>query len=189
MTTDNDADLIREEWQRDMAERRMQAFLARRPAAFAKPGRLDPRIHEWLERAVRGEALTLHLLGGTGVGKTWSLWKIEQTLIANMWPGRFEQITAYDLSRLIAPPLDEARIDELARVDVLALDDSGAVRTTEWAGDHLYGLIDRRWSHQLPTIIATNVTDLQDLFGKRAASRLSDGLSRIVLKGEDLRLP
>lgn len=187
MTTDNDGDEIRREWHDRLAEDRMAAFLKRRPAAFAKPGTLDPRIRTWMAAATRGEARTLHLIGGTGVGKTWSLWKAEETLIEARWPGRFRQVSAYDMARLLAPPLDEPELADLMAVDLLALDDAGAVRTTDWAGDHLYGLIDQRWANGRPLIISTNVDDLASLFGKRAASRLEDGRKRIVLKGDDRR--
>lgn len=176
-----------EEWERERRERRLEAFRARRPAAFAAPGALDVRVHQWLEAVARGEARTLVLAGPTGTGKSWTLWRAAETLLYNAWPGRVEVISAYDLMRLVAPPTDEPALDRLADVELLGLDDIGATRLSEWTSEHLAGLIDRRWANRRPTMIAANVPDLRAMLGDRIASRISDGQVPIVLNGPDRR--
>ena len=66
-------------------------------------------------------------------------------------------------------------IDDLARIDVLFLDDFGAERTTDYALDALYRVIDRRYRRELP-IFATANLDLDELSKKiddRIPSRLA----------------
>lgn len=178
-----------DEFARDQTEMRLELFRSRRPAAFAPRGWLNHDVHSWLEGMVRGENRTLLVGGTTGTGKSWSLWKAVETLLVNGWRGRWEIITATDFAAVIAPPVDESRLQRITRCELLALDDLGAWRISDWAADQLYGVVDYRWAHRLPTIITSNVTDLDDLLGVRIASRLSDGMTAVVLDGPDRRLP
>lgn len=175
------------QWLAEERQRRLDLFYAKRPAAFADKGQLDSRIHAWLEALVAADARALLLAGPTGTGKTWSTWKAIETLIFNGWRGGWATVTGYDLSRLVAPPVDDDRLTELAEVDLLAIDDLGSAPLTDWSGSHLGGLVDRRWSHQRATVITTNIQNIGDLIGPRAASRLADGMTAIVLDGADRR--
>lgn len=171
----------------ELIEDRVNRFLARRPPAFAVPGWLNTDVHAWLEAMVRGEVFSLLLGGPTGTGKSWSCWKSVETLIRNGWRGRWEIIPAFEFHRIIAPPVDTDRLDRIARCEFLALDDVGAMRIGDWAAECLHGVIDHRWSNRLPTVIATNNPDLPELLGDRIASRLSDGLTAVILDGPDRR--
>lgn len=187
MTMPNEAPDPYELWQAEERERRLAQFRAKRPAVFAAKGTLAPQVHAWLEALVAGKARTLLLGGRTGAGKTWTCWKSVETLLHNGWRGGWEIISAYDLARLVAPPVETDRLDHLARVDLLAVDDLGSIELTSWRSSHLLGLIDYRWSHQLPTLVASNVQDLGEVVGDRIASRLSDGAVSIALDGPDRR--
>ena len=59
-------------------------------------------------------------------------------------------------------------------VDVLVLDDLGAQRSTPWATDKLFQLLNERHVRELPTVITTNLA-LRD-FEPRLQSRLRDVL-------------
>jgi DNA replication protein DnaC len=133
-----------EEFVRDQTEMRLALFRERRPAAFAARGWLDQQVHGWLEGMVRGENRTLLIGGDTGRGKSWSLWKSVETLLANGWRGRWEIVTATEFRDVIGPPGDEVRLERIRRSEFLALDDVGAWRINPWAAEHLYGLIDYR---------------------------------------------
>lgn len=179
-------DELYEQWLTEDRDRRLEQFHDKRPAAFASKGRLDAQIHAWLETFV-GQPRTLVLGGATGTGKSWSAWKAVETLLANGWRGGWEIVSAYELSRLIAPPIDEDRLDKLAQVHFLTIDDLASIKLTDWAAAHLLGLVDHRWSRRLPTLITTNEPELGGIVGDRIASRLSDGATFVSLDGADRR--
>lgn len=80
------------------------------------------------------------------------------------------------------------------RYDLLALDDLGVERPTEWAMETLTGLIDARVSAGLPTIVTSNYSlgELRDRWGgmpgMRLASRLGGACERVEMAGPDRRL-
>lgn len=186
-SSEDDRRALYEQWLAEDRERQLRAFYSKRPVAFAAKGRLDPRVHAWLESLVAGQARTLLLGGPTGTGKSWSTWKAIETLLVNGWRGTWGIVTAYELSRIIAPPVEEEPLDELTRSGLLVIDDLGSVSVTDWAATHLLGLVDHRWRRHLPIIVTTNVRDLRDLVGERIASRLADGAVSLVLDGPDRR--
>lgn len=79
-------------------------------------------------------------------------------------------------------------------VPLLALDDLGAERTTDWAIETLGSLIDARTAEGLPTIVTSNYSlgQLRELWGgmpgARIASRLGGACERIEVTGRDRRL-
>lgn len=187
MNANNDHHDAWRHWQAEERQRLLDAFAAARPAVFAAPGQLDPRVFAWLERFVQGDARTLLLGGRTGSGKTWSCWKAVETLLWNGWRGTWRITSAYELLRIVMPPVDEPALDRLARADLLVIDDLGSMKVTDWSSAHLHGLVDHRWSRKLPMIVTTNVPDIGELVGERIASRLADGMESVALTGHDLR--
>lgn len=175
------------EWERDRTARRLEAFLARRPAAHADPGDLDARVEAWMREFIGSRVGSLVISGPTGTGKTWTLWRIGELLMTAGWPGRVEIASMYDLMRMVAPPVDETGLDRLADADLLGLDDLGATRLSDWTMEHLHGIVDRRWSNRRATMIATNVADLRGLLGDRISSRLAANATAVVLDGADRR--
>ncbi|MFC9941236.1 ATP-binding protein [Nocardiopsis alba] len=179
---------------REQAEKRVATFLARRPRRFAARGDLDPRILDWTRAMYRGEATSLVLAGGIGAGKTWSLWKAGETLIRNGWKGRFEIVEAYDLKRA-ARNRDEEQLARWTRADFLAIDDIGAIGMQDWDSDNLHTIINDRWKNGLPVGLTANnsadldgkAEDLKAIAGPRAASRLQDEATFVVLRGGDRR--
>ena len=176
-----------EEFLREDQQARLTRFYERRPAAFAKRGWLDQRVHTWLEGMVRGENRTLVMEGPTGTGKSWSLWKCVETLLHNGWRGRWEIVTATDFAEVIRPPVDDDRLRRMRECEFLALDDLGAWRLKEWAAEHLYSVVDHRWAHELPIVVASNYPDLVKALGDRVGSRLGDGYTQVEFGGPDRR--
>lgn len=74
-------------------------------------------------------------------------------------------------------------------VKVLALDDLGAERGTEWRGDQLADLIDARYEAELPIVFATNYppTAWGEVIDERTASRLRGMSFPIEVSGPDRR--
>ena len=67
---------------------------------------------------------------------------------------------------------------------LLVLDDLGTEKSTDWASEALYRILDARYETKLPTIITSNAK-FETLDG-RITSRFSEGL--VVCRGNDVRL-
>lgn len=89
---------------------------------------------------------------------------------------------------------DRDALRRAERVPLLALDDLGAERPTDWAIETLTGLIDARTAEGLPTIVTSNYSlgQLREVWGgvpgARIASRLGGACERIEVTGPDRRL-
>lgn len=176
----------------DLAAReRAAARLARlhklRPPAFATPGTLHPDIAAWADQVAAGQYGNLVLVSGTGVGKSWSLWAVAERLTVAGWPGYIEIIPARKLRAIVAPPVDEAALDRLAAADILAIDDIGSMRISDWDSDHTGALLDARWEQQRPAALTSNQLDLRAILGDRASSRLVDHATTVQMTGPDRR--
>lgn len=176
------------DWRRVQSEDRLARFVAKQPRAFNKPGPFDPRVQEWADRYAAGEPGNLILIGPVGVGKTWHLWAIARYLItAHHWRGSFEVATAYTVQRAIAPPLDEGLVSTWIRADLLALDDLGAQRISEWDAGHLAGVVNDRSEDEKPILLTSNEMDLTKLLDERTASRIRENATIVQMDGEDRR--
>jgi DNA replication protein DnaC len=77
----------------------------------------------------------------------------------------------------------EYLLDNYVAVPMLALDDLGAEKVTEWGGEQLYRLLDRRCDARRPTIVTSNAA--VDALDPRIVSRLREGL--VVCRAPDVR--
>ena len=123
----------------------------------------------------------LLLSGPYGCGKTHLAASIANTLITEQVAVLFILVpNLLDHLRAAFDPESELVHDDLfeqvCAVPVLILDDLGTQRTTPWAQEKLFQLLNHRYNAQLPTVITTNQR-LEDL-DPRLRSRLSD--SRLV---------
>jgi DNA replication protein DnaC len=160
-----------------------------RPPVFDVPGDLNPVAAAWLEQllADRRAAGNLILTGDVGRGKTWTIWRIVAACVDAGYARKIEVVPAYDFKRVVVPPPDYHKLDHLARIQVLCLDDIGSVRLSEWDLDHLYSVIDRRSAGSQPTVISSNVLNLRNLLDERIASRLAANATIVELTGMDRR--
>lgn len=172
---------------REALSHRLRLLASRRPPVFDRPGQLDPAVTAWVEKYLAGDRGSLVLVGEIGTGKTWSLWKIADTLVRGGWRGRFELAAAYEVKAATDRPVDNQLVDLWKRADLFAIDDLGAQRVNDWDAEHLHALIDTRWQHKRPTLLASNVARLDDVLGPRAASRLVDGATLVRFTGADRR--
>lgn len=84
-------------------------------------------------------------------------------------------------------------LERAARYWLLALDDLGMERPTEWVMETLTGLVDARVADGLPTIVTSNYSlgELRErwggLPGMRIASRLAGACERVEAYGPDRR--
>ena len=69
------------------------------------------------------------------------------------------------------------RLQQIRTADVLLLDDLGAEKSSEWAVEQLYLILDYRYREELPTVIASNYT----------AETLPPTMMRIADRLQDVR--
>jgi DNA replication protein DnaC len=185
--TDHEAWLA--EAQAEAVADRLEAFLDRRPAAFADEGELRGDVRAWMDNYLAGRHGSLILTGEIGTTKTWHLWKLNETLIRCGWQGLFRIATTYDVKLATDRPIDHERLTRWREADLYAIDDLGARAVNDWTADAISELIDSRWQNRQPTVIATNLTtgELRNVLGDRAASRIGDGATVARFTGADRR--
>lgn len=134
----------------------------------------------------------LALWGQAGRGKSHLLSMVVETLIRNTGVDATYRSALELFDELQAgmdSPVYEARWQRVLTVPVLALDDIGAGRMTDWRQDRLMALVDHRTQRELPLLIATNVPPAgwEGAFGPRTASRLRGLCLPVRLEGPDRR--
>lgn len=136
-----------------------------------------------------------YLFGPVGSGKTYAAACCVRKFLDN--GGRARLVTAKRL-------LDEVRdgynggdrraLERAERIPLLALDDLGMERWTEWAVETLCGLVDERVKRGLPTVFTSNYAlgdvkrALGGVEGMRLASRIAGSCERIEVAGPDRRI-
>ena len=161
--------------------------------------------------AKSGESLFLH--GGVGVGKTYFMAAIMRQIILTM-PADKHKVdpNGYMFYRtgndpyyplLIAVPTllsrikasfskgGEPEIIEFCRdIEILFLDDIGVEKSTDWALETVYGLIDHRYSELKQTYITSNLNlnELSKRLDDRITSRIAGMCKVIHMPGKDRRL-
>lgn len=145
----------------------------------------------------------LLFLGGSGVGKTHLMIAIinevtrskgRQALYVNFADllmkiqSTFKSDASESKEDVIAPYID---------VELLALDELGATKPSEFARDMLYALLNARYNHRRITIATSNFMDelgpgererLEDRIGYRLRSRLHEMCKNVEIQGDDFRL-
>lgn len=136
-----------------------------------------------------------YLWGEPGVGKTYAA-----ATAVRLFAERGKKAKLITSSRLIGDVKagfdgkDKDALERAELYDLLALDDLGSERPTDWAIETLTRLIDTRVSRGLPTIITSNyrigrIRDLWDgMPGARIASRIAGSCKPIEFTGADRRL-
>lgn len=85
---------------------------------------------------------------------------------------------------------EESVVEKYSHCPVLVLDDLGVEKTTEWALQTLYIILNNRYSNYMQTIITSNLSieEISEKLGDRIASRIA-GMCKIVkLTGKDRRI-
>jgi DNA replication protein DnaC len=137
----------------------------------------------------------LWLMGDTGTGKTTLAMLVSKATLA---AGR--SVAIYSLPKLLARIRrtydDEAGedsylqfFDRLTSVDLLHIDDVGAEKRSDWVIEQLYALINERYEQRRSIVLTTNHDreKLEDQFGPRIVSRLTEMTEPIPLFGPDRR--
>lgn len=148
---------------------------------------------------------SLFLTGGNGVGKTFKaagvvrywIGKLSYTMITNLHnTGNYPIfITVPELLMKIRncfslSQYEEAIVAKYSTCPILVLDDIGVEKTTDWALQTLYIILNNRYSNYMQTIITSNLTleEVKEKLGERIASRIAGMCKIIQLKGKDRRI-
>lgn len=134
----------------------------------------------------------LYLYGLAGSGKTHLAAAIANRLILKARP-RF--ITVPELLLEIKKTYgnshgDDELIDKLSYTKLLILDDLGSEKPTEWVQETLFVILDRRYTHYLPTIFTSNFSldQIKERLGYRIASRIAEMTEVVELRAIDYRI-
>lgn len=181
-------------------------FAAGLDARFVNAQADHPQVLDWVDRyrAAPRSAPSLLLIGSTGSGKTHqAVGALRAVVLAAATAGRrltWRFTTHPDFNADMRPAADDRHLhlfDRCLRADVLVLDDLGAGMVSEWTGDTLHRLVNRRWANCQATIFTSNLPprpngaedrrpNLLDAVGDRIASRLADGIV-VRMVGDDRR--
>lgn len=180
---------------------KMRSELAGFPAKFAgRPFEEDEtnravkqKIREWLATFKEQPIPSPAIYGLQGRGKTHLLVATCEQLIlrhnASVW-FRSSAGLLDDLQHAFGDNAEHVRIwNKAVTVDVLALDDVGAEQATDWRGDRLARLVDERYLHDKPILIASNYPPAgwEEMLGLRTVSRLRSMCFPLELAGADRR--
>src|SRR5215216_3021681 len=143
----------------------------------------------------------LLFMGTVGTGKTHLSTAILRGLIEKGIPCLFYEFGALlkEIQNSYNPVSQTSELKVLAPVyetEVLALDELGAVKPTDWVRDTMMQIINTRYNDKKLTIFTTNYTDtrrapaeetLEDRIGARLRSRLYEMCKTVIIEGEDYR--
>lgn len=139
---------------------------------------------EWLDGEMSANVL---LLGAIGTGKTHTAC----AMAAQAWASglRVLFLPVVELLDQLRPDGVKDALHKATNVDLLVLDDLGGERPTDWTGERLYAVINRRWLEERPTIVTSNLAPdaLEKAVGPRVWSRLYHGALRLTVGGDDRR--
>ena len=137
---------------------------------------------------MRRENNGLLLWGNTGNGKTFAAACIANELIDRGIPA---MITSFP--RILNAGYDKQEIiEQVHYYPLLVIDDLGAERSSEYAMETVYTVIDERYKAKKPLIVPTNLT-LDELFKpknmdyQRIYDRILEMCTPLVFKGDSMR--
>ena len=113
-------------------------------------------VEQW--QTMRSENIGLLLWGGVGTGKSFLAGCIANALMAQEVPVRMTNF-AHILNELNNSFSGRNEVvDRLCRYPLLIIDDFGMERSTEYALEQIYNIVDSRYRSRKPLIVTTNLT-------------------------------
>ena len=143
-----------------------------------------------LFRSGEHEGTGLLLSGGVGVGKTRAMAYIVRKL-RGLPPERIVRfLTSVALFNALHD--QETNVAELARPELLLLDDFGVEHRTDWTLSRFGELVEARYSRMLPTVVSTNLTPGAMARGEgsdilRCVDRWVETMRPIIVPGQSQR--
>lgn len=148
-------------------------------------------VRNW--RKAKAENLGLLFWGDVGTGKSFAAACIANALIEMGVPVLMTNFSKM-LNQMGGMYSDERfrYISSLSRFSLLIIDDLGIERSTDYAKEQVYSIVDERYKSGLPVIVTTNltITDLrcpQQLGDARIYSRILEMCTPVHVPGKDRR--
>ena len=167
--------------------------LARIPWAYHHTSMddLSPEGRQWVED-YKPKSKGLRFLGLTGRGKTHRMLCAVRGLCERGTSARYVSWALWldDMRQAMGRDNDMATLKaRIERPAVVALDDIGRERSTDWAQEQLDQLLERRVLSGGTVLIASNLTDegLEWHLGDRLWSRIKASTRPVVMTGKDWR--
>ena len=174
--------------QEAMAEKKRQDELVERQRKIRQ---LKRYVEQW--KKVKAENLGLLLWGDVGTGKSFVAACIANALLDQGIPVLMTNFSKI-LNQMGAMYSEERYryIASFSNYSLLILDDLGIERSTEYALEQVYAVIDERYKSGLPVIITTNlkiaeIRNPQDVAYARIYSRILEMCTPVRISGEDRR--
>lgn len=169
-------------------------------ATFAVDDQRDKKISAAMRRyadqwdTMREKNIGLLLHGPVGTGKSFYAACIANALLDREKPVPVLMTSLLRIINAVQGTFDGKQevIDNMARFPLLILDDVGTERSTEYALEQVYNIIDARYRAGKPLIVTTNtplerIINPSDLSQKRIYSRLLEMCQPIKVDGTDRR--
>ncbi len=141
----------------------------------------------------------LFLYGPCGTGKTYSLYALTIYLIMSGYNVKVINLSV--LFNIIRSSFNKQQnnniekgsmknIDELIDFEILAIDDIGKQKTTEWVDEMLYYIINTRYENKKITFFTSNLSldELSNKIDDSIVSRITETCEVYKLEGQDKRL-
>jgi hypothetical protein len=172
------------------ADNRAARWRRRLPVIYAEAGLADldgPVRDALVEWSQDPAPRTLILVGGTGTGKTYAAYALGREAVAHQrW---VEAWNVVDLMHALRPGGDETTFDHVSACDLLILDDLAQVKTSDWAVEQMYRIVDARVNAALPTVVTTNqsATTLGEMWGAATLDRILFRARIVKMTGQSRR--
>ena len=172
----------------DIVSLKIQANIPKifRNATFSNYSPTESRQHRALDEILAiSESTNLVLSGTTGTGKTHLLCALIDKALMSGKSAYY--VNFYELTDLKIH--DKEQYKKLLSIDILAIDEVGA-SDSNYKGDLLFEIIDKRYGEGVPTYLATNLNDkeLKDRISQPVRSRLAANFVAITANWQDYRL-
>ena len=150
--------------------------------------KIAEKMRELYKLAINGVAHNMFLSGNAGVGKTLFAVSFCKLALKNNSSAFFCPMPELlmELRNQTFKNRQQDEINRLAKYDVLCLDDLGAEKTTEWANESIYVIIDKWYRSEKQGLILTSnlkLGQIAERFGDRLASRLAGMCKTIDFEG------
>lgn len=188
----------RVEWEAERWRIRMAQLAKLTPARYAGAETTEAALLAWAAELVKLDGAddktgpSLLIAGPTGTGKTHAMFGALRRYVEARGTRLLWQVTAADLYAKLRPRTgqdSEAVFESWATGALLAIDDLGSAKGSDWTDEINYRLLNHRYNAKLPTLITTNLPprEMAGVLGERVASRLAEMATTVVLKGDDRR--
>ncbi len=153
---------------------------------------LSDKLQKWISDNLSQKSLLI--LGETGTGKT-----CFSTVFAKELIKTGQEIWFINTASMLLIIQDSFDNDKVSALDIiseyshkphLVLDDMGSEKTTEYARQALYVIINNRYENNLPIIVTSNIVNLSEFANKiddRIVSRLLE-MCKIIMMTDNYRI-